>query len=172
MEAPGKEAFCDLADHLDAPTPCCRHWDRYRWARWAGPRAELWRHPVPSPTHLNCTQGRACCPAWGQLMCFFCSGSITVLITWKGTSVPERLPLIHSNAISVPTFPSIGTERVISTMQSKGTRRPGFEIWFWKYDYERGVGQTNKGRDFRKKVTGPFHFVKITHFQLFSSLLG
>lgn len=37
-----------------------------------------------------------------------------------------------------------------------------------------GVEQrlTNEGRDFRKKVTSSFHFVKITHFQLFSSLLG
>lgn len=54
----------------------------------------------------------------------------------------------------------------------KGEWKVHFWNMIWKHDYEQGVDQTNKGRDFRKKVTGPFRFVKITYFQLFSSLPG
>ena len=172
MEAPGEEAFWDLADQVLAPTPCCRHRDRHRGAKGTGPRAELWRHPVPSATQPNWTQRRACCPACGRLMQFLCSGSITIFITGKEHLWPGRLPLIHSNAISGPTFQSIGTKCVMFTIQSKGNWRSIFEIWFENTITNKGWTRLTRAETSEKRSLVPSVLWKSHTFNYFHHYRG
>lgn len=121
-----------------------------------------WRHPAPSTPQLSGPQEWGCCSAHGPLVWFFYSGSLTILITEKECLDLGDFPW-YTIMPFLYQFLSIGPNCVMSTIPSKCT-------WRWFEIMMMNKGETNQGRDCRKKVTSPFRFVKITDFQLFSSL--